>query len=142
VSGGRFELLDHTGDIAFRAEALDWPGLLDAATAALGAVVLAPSPGEPCHAERAVEVSGADREDVLVAWLGEALFRFEAEGFLARGARVEAAGETGARGVLRGRVLAPGEAVDRVVKAVTYHDLSVEAGAGERPWRVTVVLDL
>jgi SHS2 domain-containing protein len=31
---------------------------------------------------------------------------------------------------------------DRVVKAITYHDLHVRPGAAGAPWRVTVVLDL
>lgn len=137
-----YRLLDHTADLAFEVEAKDWPGLLAAATSALGDLVLADD-GRPAVDERTVEVAGNDREDVLVAWLSEAVVRYDGEGFVPRGARVASAGEREARGVLVGRTTNPRvEPPDRVVKAVTYHDLRVEPGGEGRPWRATIVLDL
>lgn len=138
----RYRLIDHTADMAFEVEAPSWPDLLAVATAALGAVILVIG-NESLDEERAVEVTGADREDVLVAWLNEAVVCFEDEGFLAREARIDDAGATSARGVLRGRCIDPGrEAPDRLIKAVTYHDLEVVEGGPGTPWRATVVLDL
>jgi SHS2 domain-containing protein len=128
--------------VAFEATAGDWPGLLATATAALGAVIRAPD-DVPAEERRAVRVAGADREDVLVAWLGEALWHHERDGWLARGATLRSADALGAEGDLVGRRLDPvSEPPDRVVKAVTYHELHVEEGAEGRPWRVVVVLDL
>jgi SHS2 domain-containing protein len=143
VTRPAYRLIDHTADMAFVVEAPDWPSLLLAATAALSDLILAEEDGEEATRERPVRAAGADREDVLVAWLGESLWLFEEEGFLARAGRVERATEQEARGVLRGRTLDRGtEAPDRVVKAVTYHDLEVVEGRGGAPWRATVVLDL
>lgn len=137
-----YRLLDHTADLAFEVEARDWPGLLAAATAALGDVVRS-ADDVPATQERAIEVEGADLEDVLVAWLTEAVVLYETERFLVRGARVESASRRGARGVLLGRRSDPTlEPPDRVVKAVTYHDLHVAPGDGGRPWRAVIVLDL
>jgi SHS2 domain-containing protein len=141
VTAPAYRLLDHTADIAFEVEAATWPELLVAATRALGDVILRDD-GRPATEERPVAVEGADREDVVVAWLGEALYLYERDGFLARDARVEA-DATSARGRLLGRVARPdAEPPDRVVKAVTYHDLRIEEGGDGRPWRTTVVLDL
>jgi len=137
-----YRLVDHTADIAFAVEAPTWPALLEAATAAVSDVILAFT-DERLDEERRVEVAGADREDVLVAWLTEVVVLLEDERFLAREARLERADATGARGLLCGRRLDEGvEPPDRVVKAVTYHDLAILEGSGNTPWSATVVLDL
>lgn len=134
--------IDHTADFGFEVEGSSWAGLLAAATAALGDVILAED-GRPATTELPLEVTGADREDVLVAWLTAAAQAYEDRGLVARGARVAFADERGARGVLLARATDPSvEPPDRVVKAVTYHDLRVLPAEGGRPWRATIVLDL
>jgi SHS2 domain-containing protein len=137
-----YRLIDHTADMAYEVEGASFEHLLETATAALADIVL------DCeHAtldeSRELAVGGADREDVLVAWLNEVVVAFEEDGFLAWDADVEHADERGARGVLRGRTLDfDHEQPDRVVKAVTYHDLSVREGSSGRPWSAQIVLDL
>ncbi len=145
MSRPRYRLIDHTADMAFDVEGADWPGLLAEATRAVADVMLEEGDAEAValDAVREIEVSGADREDVLVAWLNEVVVLFEDEGFLAREAIFEELSETAARGTLRGReldfdVVQP----DRVIKAVTYHDLEVVPGDETMPWRATIVLDL
>lgn len=142
----RYTLIDHTGDIAFALEADDWPGLLQLATRALGDVILEPAdaPELPESLEAiAVEVEGADREDVLVGWLNEAVRLFDEEGFVPRAATFAHLDERAARGTLRGLRLDFEESEpDRIVKAATYHDLMVHPGTPSQPWRATVVLDL
>lgn len=137
-----YRLIDHTADMAYVVEGVSFADLLQTATAALADIVLGVE-----HAtlgeSRELEVGGADREDVLVAWLNEVVVAFEDEGFLAWEARVQHADETSARGVLRGRTLDfDEEQPDRLIKAVTYHDLSVVEGLGGRPWSAQIVLDL
>lgn len=137
-----YRVIDHTADIAFEVEAPSWPALLTAATAALGDLILADD-GRGPDRERVLEVAGADREDVLVAWLQAALLDYEQAGVVPRGARLEHADERTARGVLLGMATDPvASPPDRVVKAITYSDLRVVPGAAGAPWRVTVVLDL
>jgi len=142
VKRPRYRLIDHTADMAFEVEAPTFAALIETATAALGDVVLDCAEAR-LDEERSIEVRGDDREDVLVAWLNEVVVLFEDEGFLAWEARVEHEDGTSARGRLLGRRLDPeSEPPDRVIKAVTYHDLQVVEGAGGRPWRARVVLDL
>ena len=137
-----YRLIDHTADLAFEVEGADWPGLLAAATAALGDVVLRDE-GRPATAEVRLAVEGADREDVLVAWLSAAAVAYEERGLVPRGARFERLTDREARGAVLAQPTDPGaEPPDRVVKAVTYHDLHVRAGEPGRPWRATIVLDL
>jgi len=141
VARPAYRLLDHTADLAFEVEAESWPRLLEAATAALGDVILAET-GDACREARPLDVQGDDREDVLVAWLGEVVALLDESDWLTRAASVERADAGRATGVLLGRPLGDAEPVDRVVKAVTYHDLRIGEGEGGRPWRVAVVLDL
>jgi len=137
-----YRLIDHTADIAFEVEGADWPGLLAAATAALGDVILA-ADDRPADAEVPVAAQGADREDVLVAWLSAAAVAYEDRGLVPRGARFDRISDLEACGVVLARRTEPGsEPPDRVVKAVTYHDLHVRAGGVGLPWRATIVLDL
>jgi SHS2 domain-containing protein len=142
MAAPKYRLLDHTADVGFEVEAPTWPDLLVAAVRALGDVILRDD-AEPTSDERPVAVEGADREDLVVAWLGEAVYLYERDGFIVRDARIEVADATRVKGSLVGRVTDPAqEPPDRVVKAVTYHDLRIEEGGPGRPWRTTVVLDL
>ncbi|MFM8979682.1 MAG: archease [Planctomycetia bacterium] len=137
-----FRLLPHTADAAFEATAPSWEGLLAEATRALGEVLLADD-GSPPDCELPVEVTGADREDLLVAWLGAALLGYEQHGRVPRGARLATLDPTRLGGVVLARQTDPRrQPPDRVVKAVTYHALAVEPGEATRPWRAVVVLDL
>lgn len=138
----RYRSIDHTADMAYEVEAPTFEALIEVATAALGDIVLDCSAAR-LEEEQAIEVAGEDHEDLLVAWLNEVVVRFEVEGFLAWEARVERAEGGVARGRLLGRRLDPeSEPPDRVIKAVTYHDLHVVEAAGGRPWRARIVLDL
>ena len=137
-----YRLIDHTADMAYEVEGASFEHLLETATAALADIVL------DCeHAtldeSRELVVGGADREDVLVAWLNEVVILFEDDAFLAREAEFDQLSDTGARGRLRGRTIDfDSEPADRVINAVTYHDLEVVAGESGNPWRATIVLDL
>jgi SHS2 domain-containing protein len=142
VGRPRYRLLDHTADLGFEVEAPTWAGLLEVAVAALGDVILGDD-GRPATVRREVAVEGADREDLLVAWLGEAVYLYEHEGFVVRRAQVGEADERRVRGTLLGRLTDPAaEPPDRVAKAVTYHGLKVLPGGADGPWRAAVILDL
>jgi SHS2 domain-containing protein len=137
-----YRLLEHTGDLRFDVEAGDWPGLVAAASRALGDCILAEDQS-PADDEFPVTVAGRDREDVLVAWLSAALLAYEREGLVPRGARLARTSETEASGTLLVRRTQPRrEPPDRVFKAITYHDLEIVPGRDGRPWRATIVADL
>ena len=135
-----FQFLDHTGDIVDAAD----PGALfaDAARAFTETI----TDREALEADEIVEVSlSADGIDLLlVDWLSELVYRFDAEGWLARDVEVavsEAEGEWTLRARLTGGRFDPERHEVRVlVKAVTYHALDV-VQIGAR-WHARVVLDI
>lgn len=129
-----YELLEHTADVGLRVWAPDLPGLF--AEAALGLMgVMGAGNGEPTRREH-LELDAPDVEALLVDWLAELLFLFDARGFVFEGARVsldegpwrlraDADGSDGERFVQHGPA----------VKAVTYHGLEVrrtDSGAEAR----------
>ncbi len=90
--------------------------------------------------ERDIEVSAADRDSLLVAWLNELIYIFDTEYILFKRFDIIRLGQRHL--VARGY----GEKVDRArhelktgVKAATYHMLAVEQKDG---WRLQVLFDI
>lgn len=135
-----FELLEHTADVGVIAsgdtfgEALAWlaQGMFSI-IAEMGSV-------EPRDSLE-VSVQSNDRESLVVDWLNELLYRFDAEGFLPREIEVtvdEASHSLTARCL--GETADPERHVMLTdVKAATYHDLKITHN-GE--WRIQAVLDV
>jgi SHS2 domain-containing protein len=138
-----FQFFDHTGDIGVDIDAAD-PGALFADAARAFSETI--TDREALDADAIVEVSlSADAIDLLlVDWLSELVFRFDAEGWLARDVEVdvsEAEGEWTLRARLTGGRIDPERHEVRVlVKAVTYHALEV-VQIGAR-WHARVIFDI
>jgi SHS2 domain-containing protein len=131
-----YRLLDHTADIGIEATASDIPALFSEAVRATAAVILDADPpagedGEPVSAE------ADDVETLLAELLSEALWRFESTGALPVAAELEVS-ETTAAG--RFRVVHDVVVGGPAIKAVTYHQLSVERTGDS--WRARVFFDV
>jgi len=135
----RFEYLEHTADVGIAAYGDD---LREAfANAAYGMFSLIAELDSVAEREmRNISLSASDVEGLLVDWLNELLFLFDAEGLLLQRFDITRLED----GVLEARVY--GEKADpsrhelkMAVKAATYHRLKVERG---RPCRVQVILDI
>jgi SHS2 domain-containing protein len=138
-----FQFFDHTGDIGVDIDAADPGALFADAARAFGETV---TDREALAADEIVEVSlSADAIDLLlVDWLSELVYRFDADGWLARDVEVEVScapdqWTLGAR--LSGGRLDPERHEVRVlVKAITYHALEV-VQIGAR-WHARVIFDI
>jgi len=137
---GGFRLLAHTADMGIEAEGDSPAEVFVAAARGLRCMIF----GETAIAatrQISVEVEGADHAELLVAWLGEILYRFEVD----RLAPAEFAIDEIDAGRVKGRIL--GETfdphrhpVEREVKAITYHQVRVAQVDGG--WRARVYVDL
>jgi SHS2 domain-containing protein len=137
-----FESFDHTGDIGLTIRASSLEALfMEAATALMETIVdvgnVRATIAEP------VDVVAPQLDLLLVEWLSELLYRFEARGLLA--ARTDVGIDVSAQGcrlngTLHGETLDPRHQVKVLVKAVTYHALSVQHTAAG--WEARVVLDV
>jgi len=138
-----FEFFDHTGDIAVRLTAPTRDGLFAAACEAFCQAVTEPervATAEP----RTVRVRADDIETLLVDWLSELVYWFDADRWLARTAQVTVATE-GEELSLHGTAF--GESFDParhqikiLIKAATYHGLSVKQTSDG--WTAAVVFDI
>ena len=137
---GGFTLLEHTADIGISAygdnleETMSW--------LAVGMFSLIVDPYTVATSEsQQVSVVSRDRETLVVDWLNELLYQYEATGFLPKECRVTLGQED-----TRLDALCRGESVDpakhqilTIIKAATYHQLSV---SHNRQWRANVILDI
>ncbi|MCJ7426740.1 MAG: archease [Dehalococcoidales bacterium] len=134
-----FEVLDHTADIGIIAYGADLKQAF--ANAARGLFSLITSLGgveEALH--RDIELTAADAESLLVDWLNELIYYFDAEGILFK--RFDIIELNNSHLKARGY----GEKADSArhelkmgVKAATYHMLKIEKNNG---YRVQVLFDI
>ena len=135
-----FEIFPLTADKGIRAWGRDLAELFVSAARGLWSLMV-----EPGTVRRVrmlpVEVEAADRETLLVAWLNELIYLYEAKEFVMATCSIRSMADT----ALSAEVW--GESVDRVrhpmvghVKAVTYHRLLVRPTA--EGWEGQVVVDV
>ena len=134
------ETVEHTADVGLRVWGPDLASLFE--QAANGFIGLMLDPARVAQeSERALAADGEGPEELLVAWLEEILFAFEAKGFAPALARVESLRDGRVEGRLSGEAFNPERhEVRNVVKAVTYHDLEVRRTPGG--YEVTIIFDL
>jgi SHS2 domain-containing protein len=134
-----YELIEHTADVGIMACGADVKEAF--ANAARGMFSLIVEPGsirETTH--RDIEVTAPDEESLLVAWLNELIYLFDAETMLFSRFKITELGDT------RLKARAYGEPVDESrhrlktgIKAATYHMVEVARDNGVR---VKVLFDI
>jgi SHS2 domain-containing protein len=131
-----YRILEHTADIGIEAVAPDLPALFSEAVRATAAVILDADP-PVADGRTPVSVATDDLGALLAEVLSEALWHFESTGALPVAAELDVSGTTAA-GTFRTRVdvTVGGPAI----KAVTYHQLSVEPAVDG--WRARVFFDV
>ncbi|MEN6559846.1 MAG: archease [Acidobacteriota bacterium] len=138
----RYRILPHTADGKFQAYGRTLGEAFGNAALALASLMWDWRRVEP-KVRRRVRVDGMDREQLLVKFLGEIVFLFEARRFLlGRVDEVEirpGSGRLSLEAVLAGETLSARHELHGGVKAVTYHDLRIEERGG---FTVQVVVDM
>ena len=135
-----FELVEHTADIGVRAWGRTPAEVFE--EAARGMFSLICDPGQIGHEERlTIEVEAPQQDMLLVAWLNELLYLFEARHVLFADFEVLEVDDTRVRAEASGEALQPGrQAVCGGVKAATFHQLSLTHT--EQGWEAQVFLDV
>jgi SHS2 domain-containing protein len=136
VTGSGFEEVRHTADWALRAQGADLAELmLNAARGMLA--LLGAEPGSSTGSPSRVELDSDDAESLLVAWLGELLYRMERRQVTFDDMHVRVDAGTHLTADVQERpLLRP----TRAIKAVTYHGLAITNTPGGLA--ATVVFDV
>jgi SHS2 domain-containing protein len=126
--------VEHTGELELAIEAKSEVAVFAEALAALGELLGEEVGDQPAFHE--VELRADDRPALLAEWLSELVFLAESEDFVP--GRVVSIALEGNR--LRATVEGLRDAPRHLVKAITYHGLSLARVGGV--WKATVVLDV
>ena len=117
----KFEEIEHTADRALRIYGRDLEDLFGNAAEGLAALMLPPDGGASEGVARSVELEAIDAESLLVAWLSELAFWAETESLVFRRFDFTELSPTRLRAVAHGGP----EALEKHVKAVTFHELAI-----------------
>jgi SHS2 domain-containing protein len=142
----QFETIDISGDVGLRAFG-DGPGsLFSNAAAGLYDLITAP---ELVRETKSVELTAESRslEGLLVSWLNELIFRFDAFGFIGKKITVTGLSLPDNAGSFKVSACLQGEDFDSsrherrlLVKAATYHRLKIEQQNGV--WQADIIFDI
>jgi SHS2 domain-containing protein len=136
----KFELLDISGDAGVRAFGRSREEAF--ANAAVGMYSLMTDP-ELLEEEKTLTViaEGDSPEGLLVAWLNELIFRFDAQGLIGKTVSVRFLSDTEIDSKISGQDFDPERHEKRLlVKAATYHRVRIEEKNGI--WEIDVVFDI
>jgi len=133
----RFEEIPHTADWSFRAFGRDLRELFANAGHALFALEGARADDRTNETTRVIELNAIDRETLFVTWLSELLWMQEAYREVYTRFEIELLSETDLRATVFGK---PRVAMDKIIKAATYHNLKIEQT--QDGWQAVVVVDV
>jgi SHS2 domain-containing protein len=133
----RFEEVEHTADRALNIHGRDLPELFVNAAAGLNSLMLPADYDGAGTVEKTIELEAMDAESLLVAWLSELAFWAETASLIFSRFDVMELSPTRLRAVIRGDPLT---AIDKLVKAVTFHNLAIRRTP--EGLSVTVVFDV
>lgn len=133
-----WEEIEHTADVALRVRGATLAELFANAARGMVALALGGAPAQMPEPRRVeVRLQAPDVETLLVDWLTELVYLMEEEAFIASEVEVIEVANNALRAEIRGGV---GGALQRYIKAVTYHGLSVEEKEGS--FQATIVFDV
>jgi SHS2 domain-containing protein len=125
-----YRILEHPADLGIESWGATFPEALSMAVSGLASILVDPATVEPAE-RRAFSVSGNGSETLVVKVLSEVLFLFDAEQFVPKSLTVNEESTTRLRGFVDGEPLKVGKHRMRLdVKAITYHQLSVQRQSG------------
>ncbi len=135
-----FEFLPHTADVAVVARGESLRELFEHAALALFSLLTDVEEVRD-RTSMQVEIQSPDRESLLVDWLNELLYLFDAEGKLFCRFAVSELGESYLKADVGGENVDPGRhRIKMGVKAVTYHDLEIKRS--DNGWMARMVFDV
>jgi SHS2 domain-containing protein len=136
----KYEFFDHTADLGLRIYGPSLAGLFENAGCALFDVLTDRASVQPRQRQR-FTLQRDNEEELLVEWLGSLLYEFDARGLLFSRFAVEELDGQSLAASAYGEQFQPGcHELKTVVKAVTYHGLSIRQENGL--WLATVVIDV
>jgi len=135
-----YRIFDHTADLGVEVTGATLEELYAGAAFALFDLLTDLS-SVRAGVAREIVVSGEDPADLLVNFLREILYAWNGDRFLMKACRIQEVSPRRLKALLRGEPFDPSRhRIQQEIKAVTYHQASVEKTAAG--WRARVVFDV
>lgn len=136
----KFEFLEHTGDLGFRAYGRSLAELFCHAAEALFHVITDPQTVRPAEARKiAIEANSLD--ELMISWLNEFVYLFDTQGLLFHDFDFTYLNEKALQATARGEAYDESRhPIKTTVKSATYHQLHIRQQKGI--WEAQVILDL
>jgi protein archease len=135
-----FRVLEHTADVGFEAFGRTLEEVYANAARALTDLIVDLDAVRPAE-EVKIEVEGSDAPSLLVNWLSELLYRFDADRWLFRDFELARLSDRALDARARGEKFDPERhGIKLMVKAITYHQLALDETADG--WRAQVYVDI
>lgn len=134
-----FEILDHTADVGIIAYGADEKqAFANAAKGLFSLIAELDDVGE--ELKRDIRFTASDQEELLVEWLNELVYLFDAEGIIFKRFEISELDDSHLRASVYGeKADSSRHTLKTGVKAATYHMLKIEKGEG---CRVQVLFDI
>jgi SHS2 domain-containing protein len=137
---GRFEFVDHTGDLGVRLFGESLPLLFEQAAEALTFILTDPEAIRIKETRKLLLEAKTD-EELLITWLNELVYLFDTEGLLFKSFEVLSVHDHHLEALAQGeRYVQDRHPIKTAVKAATYHQLKIENHQGV--WTAQVIFDL
>jgi protein archease len=137
---GRFDLVDHTGDLGVRVSGETLPELFEQAAEALTFILTDPETIRTNESRKLLLEAKTD-EELLITWLNELVYLFDTQGLLFKTYNVLSVHDHHLEALAQGEIYVESRhPIKTVVKAATYHQLKIENHQGV--WTVQVIFDL
>jgi SHS2 domain-containing protein len=137
---GRFEFVDHTGDLGVRVSGESLPRLFEQAAEALTFILTDPETIRIKKTRKLLLEAKTD-EELLITWLNEFVYLFDTEGLLFKAFEVLSIHDHHLEALAQGEIYIEGRhPIKTAVKAATYHKLKISRHQGV--WTAQVIFDL
>lgn len=136
----KYILIDHTADVGIEAFGATLPELFSNAAFAMFDI-MADLERVENKVECSLEITGIDREQLLVNWLGELLYLHDVKNYLFKNFLITNVTDTRLSAIVHGEAFVENKHIIKTeIKAVTYHGLSI-VQEGQQ-WKARVIFDL
>ena len=135
-----FEIIDHTGDVGIIAYGSNIKELFSNAALALFSLITE-TESIVENLQRDLEIGSADRDSLLVEWLNELIYLFDAEHILFRRFDIESLSNNQLKATCYGENIDPSRHKIKLgVKAATYHMLKIDKDSDG--YKVQIIFDV
>ena len=135
-----FETIDISGDVGLKIYGETLETLFENAAKGLYSLITDPSKVES-DSSISVTAEGDNMESLLIAFLNELIFHFDTNGFMGNDVQINRVTDNSVEATISGEEFDPDRHEGKLLlKAATYHDVSVEKSEGG--WTASVIFDI